>query len=259
MYEAARARVRDAAVRAASHPKITRRQDVMAPQGPYTPEQVNAEATREDYAAQRLAVFGDQNSLPEHGPARHLAVNINRALHDLMAKYEEMTVFGEDVAQKGGVYTVTKGLAKKFKGNRVFNTLLDETTIFGMAQGASYMGLLPFPEIQYLAYVHNAADQLRGEACSLQFFSNDKYRNPMVVRIASLAYQKGFGGHFHNDNSFAALRDIPGLIIACPSRGDDAAMMLRTCAALAKVNGRVVATWPCHLASREFTHPPRPI
>jgi 2-oxoisovalerate dehydrogenase E1 component len=63
----------------------------------------------------------------------------------------------------------------------------------------------------------------------------------MIVRIASLAYQKGFGGHFHNDNSTAALRDIPGLVIACPSRADDAAAMLRTCAAMAKVDGRVIA------------------
>jgi 2-oxoisovalerate dehydrogenase E1 component len=103
------------------------------------------------------------------------------------------------------------------------------------------MGMLPLPEIQYLAYYHNACDQIRGEACSLQFFSNDQYRNPMVVRIAGLGYQRGFGGHFHNDNSIAALRDIPGLVIGCPSRGDDAAMMLRTLAALAKVDGRVCA------------------
>jgi 2-oxoisovalerate dehydrogenase E1 component len=63
----------------------------------------------------------------------------------------------------------------------------------------------------------------------------------MVMRIAGLGYQKGFGGHFHNDNSVTALRDIPGLVIGCPSRGDDAAMMLRTLAALAKVDGRVTA------------------
>jgi 2-oxoisovalerate dehydrogenase E1 component len=168
-------------------------------------------------------------------------LQINRALHDLMIKYPEMTLFGEDVAKKGGVYTVTAGLAETFRGKRVFNTLLDETTILGMAQGAAYMGLLPFPEIQYLAYFHNACDQVRGEACSLQFFSNGQWANPMVIRIAGLAYQKGFGGHFHNDNSFAALRDIPGLVVACPSRGDDAAGMLRTAAALAKVSGRVVA------------------
>src|SRR5690606_20246067 len=170
-----------------------------------------------------------------------LALQINRALFDLMVKYPEMTLFGEDVAQKGGVYTVTTGLMKQFRGSRIYNTLLDEHTILRLAQGAAYCGLLPFPEIQYLAYFHNAADQIRGEAASLQFFSNGQYANPMVMRIASLGYQKGFGGHFHNDNSFTALRDIPGLVIACPSRGDDAAMMLRTCAALARVDGRVVA------------------
>ena len=61
----------------------------------------------------------------------------------------------------------------------------------------------------------------------------------MVVRIAGLGYQRGFGGHFHNDNSITALRDIPGLVVGCPSRGDDAVSMLRTLMALAKVDGRV--------------------
>ena len=121
----------------------------------------------------------------------------------------------------------------------MFNTLLDETMILGLAQGFANMGMLPMPEIQYLAYFHNACDQIRGEAASLQFFSNDQFRNPMVVRIAGLGYQKGFGGHFHNDNSIAALRDVPGLVVGCASRGDDAATMLRTLAALAEVDGRV--------------------
>jgi 2-oxoisovalerate dehydrogenase E1 component len=240
-YEAARAAARRAAAHAATRPKLTSAAQIMAPLAPYTPDAVQREAARADYETARQQVFGGDSGLPERAPPRHLALQINRALHDLMAKYPEMLLFGEDVAQKGGVYTVTSGLANTFKGNRVFNTLLDETTILGLAQGAGYMGLLPFPEIQYLAYFHNACDQIRGEACSLQYFSNDQYRNPMVIRIASLGYQKGFGGHFHNDNSFAALRDIPGLVIACPSRGDDAAMMLRTCAALARVDGRVVA------------------
>jgi 2-oxoisovalerate dehydrogenase E1 component len=61
----------------------------------------------------------------------------------------------------------------------------------------------------------------------------------MVVRIAGLAYQKGFGGHFHNDNSLAALRDVPGLIVACPSNGRDAVGMLRSCVAAAREEGRV--------------------
>ncbi|MFW5969049.1 MAG: thiamine pyrophosphate-dependent enzyme [Halofilum sp. (in: g-proteobacteria)] len=240
-YEAARERVHEAAVRAAQRPRLQSRAEVMAPLARYTPARVRAEAERDDYGPARTAVFGGTDKLPENLPPRHLAIQIGRALRDLLAKHDGAIAFGEDIAAKGGVYTVTSGLADTFPPHRVFNTLLDETTILGLAQGAGLMGLLPIPEIQYLAYVHNAADQLRGEACSLQFFSDGRYANPMLVRIAGLAYQKGFGGHFHNDNALAALRDIPGLIIACPSRGDDAASMLRTCAALCRVDGRVVA------------------
>ncbi|WP_454831217.1 thiamine pyrophosphate-dependent enzyme [Pseudoxanthomonas wuyuanensis] len=238
-YEAIRKRCFAAAEEADRRPKITRLEDVVAPLAPYSPDAVMAEAARAAPQDKRIAVFGNQDKLPEKLPPRHLAIQINNALHDLFCKYPEALLFGEDVAQKGGVYTVTKGLQKAFKGSRVFNTLLDETMILGLAQGYANLGMLPVPEIQYLAYFHNACDQIRGEAASLQFFSNDQYRNPMVVRIAGLGYQRGFGGHFHNDNSIAALRDIPGLVVGCPSRGDDAASMLRTLTALAKIDGRV--------------------
>jgi 2-oxoisovalerate dehydrogenase E1 component len=241
LYEETRKKCFAAAEDADRRPRLSSLEDVMAPLAPYHEDQVQAEATRFDYADKRLQVFGGEAKLPENQAPKHLAIQINQALHDLFAKYPEALLFGEDVAQKGGVYTVTKGLQKAFKGARVFNTLLDETMILGLAQGYANMGMLPFPEIQYLAYFHNACDQIRGEASSLQFFSNGQYRNPMVMRIASLGYQRGFGGHFHNDNSITALRDIPGLVVGCPSRGDDAAMMLRTLAALAKVDGRVCA------------------
>ena len=240
-YETVRKECFDKAEAAGARPKLDSLDDVMAPLAPYHADAVDAEARRTVDAAARDKVFGGGKKLPEHQPPRHLAIQINQALHDLMLKYPESLLFGEDVAQKGGVYTVTRGLNKTFRGARVFNTLLDETTILGLAQGYANMGFLPLPEIQYLAYFHNACDQIRGEAASLQFFSNDQYRNPMLMRIASLGYQKGFGGHFHNDNSIAALRDIPGLVAGCPSRGDDAVEMLRTLAALAKVDGRVCA------------------
>jgi 2-oxoisovalerate dehydrogenase E1 component len=239
LYEQTRKRCFAAAEAADQRPRLTELADVIAPLAPYTPDKVQAEASRSDYSERRLQVFGSDAALPENQPPKHLAVQINQALHDLFAKYPETLLFGEDVAQKGGVYTVTKGLQKAFGPRRVFNTLLDETMILGMAQGFANMGMLPLPEIQYLAYLHNAIDQVRGEACSLQFFSNDQYRNPMLIRIAGLGYQKGFGGHFHNDNSITAIRDIPGLVVGCASRGDDAVAMLRTLAALAKVDGRV--------------------
>jgi 2-oxoisovalerate dehydrogenase E1 component len=73
----------------------------------------------------------------------------------------------------------------------------------------------------------------------LAFFSNGQYHNGLVVRVAGYGYQEGFGGHFHNDDAIAVLRDIPGLVVASPSRPDDAAAMLATCVAAAEVDGTV--------------------
>ncbi|MEZ5978629.1 MAG: thiamine pyrophosphate-dependent enzyme [Planctomycetota bacterium] len=237
-----RERVAAAALEAAERPKLASREEIVAPLAPYREDACRAVArTSRASAEKRAEIFGDK--LPEERTSptqRTLAAHVNAALHDVLAAHPHAIAFGEDVGKKGGVYGVTKGLQATFGPSRVFDTLLDETSILGVAQGAAHLGLLPIPEIQYLAYLHNAIDQIRGEACSLAFFSKGSYTNPMVVRIAGLAYQKGFGGHFHNDNSIGALREIPGLAIAVPSRGDDAVKLLRGAVAMAEADGRVV-------------------
>jgi 2-oxoisovalerate dehydrogenase E1 component len=236
-YEALRARVRMIADEAVTHRHLASRAEVTGPLSPRHPDQVERQAAAAGSPAARAAAFGRR--LPEQAGPLTLADAINRTLADALVAYPELMVFGEDVGRKGGVYGVTRGLARRFGAGRVFDTLLDEQAILGLGLGAGLSGLLPVPEIQYLAYLHNAEDQLRGEAASLQFFSTGQYRNPMVVRVAGLAYQKGFGGHFHNDNAVGVLRDIPGLVVAVPSRARDAAPMLRTCLAAARVDGTV--------------------
>jgi len=170
----------------------------------------------------------------------NMAQAINQALVEILTQYPQVLVFGEDVAKKGGVYRVTADLQARFGKLRVFDTLLDEQTILGTAIGLAHNGFLPIPEIQFLAYTHNAADQIRAEAATLSFFSNGQYTNPMVIRIAGLGYQKGFGGHFHNDNAIAFLREVPGLMIACPSTPQDAGILLKECVRLAYEEQRVV-------------------
>jgi 2-oxoisovalerate dehydrogenase E1 component len=236
-YQESRERVLALAAEVAGAPKLSSAGQVMAPLAPRHPEAVAARAVVAAPRPQRELAFGGRP--PETAGPLTLAQAINAALTDALAARPHMLVFGEDVARKGGVYGVTRGLLGRFGAARVFDTLLDEQSVLGLALGAALAGLLPVPEIQYLAYLHNAADQLRGEAATLQFFSQGAYRNPVVVRIAGYAYQEGFGGHFHNDNSVAALRDIPGLIVASPARPDDAAAMLRTCLAAAEEDGSV--------------------
>ena len=236
-YERIAARVGAISSEVVKEPKLT---DVAAITAPLAwPSDVAAEAARFPEPEMRSRAF--EGRLPEESGPLTLAQSINAALTDSLLARPDAFVFGEDVGRKGGVYGVTRGLAHRFKSTRVFDTLLDEQSVLGMALGFGVSGLLPVPEIQYLAYLHNAEDQLRGEAASLRFFSNDTYRNPMVVRVPGLGYQKGFGGHFHNDNSLAVLRDIPGLMIAVPSRADDAAVLLRSCLAAAATDGTVSA------------------
>ncbi|MFD4458000.1 thiamine pyrophosphate-dependent enzyme [Nocardia sp. NPDC058480] len=236
---------------APTHPRAIR-DDVTRPGPRVPPVQAPADELRRESAPRPP----EPSKMADHTPRMTLAQAINHTLGELLARDPDVLVFGEDVGRKGGVYGVTKGLRKRFGARRVFDTLLDEQSILGTALGTGLAGFIPIPEVQYLAYVHNAADQIRGEAATLQFFSNGRYRNPMVLRIAGLAYQKGFGGHFHNDDSLAALRDIPGVVVAVPARADDAAAMLRTCVSAARVDGRVcVFVEPIALYHTRDLHP----
>ena len=235
-YDEITERLSRLAQEATRRPKLTSAAEVVRPLFFHDAAAVAAGIAIPDDAA-RDHVLGERPEASDR--PRHLAFQLNRALGETLLAVPEAILFGEDVARKGGVYNVTTELYRKFGAGRVFNTLLDETTILGLAMGAAHVGLLPLPEIQYLAYLINAIDQLRGEAASLQYFSDDQFRNGMVVRIAGLAYQKGFGGHFHNDNGIAAVREIPGILLGVPARGRDGVRMLRTMVAAARTQGRV--------------------
>jgi 2-oxoisovalerate dehydrogenase E1 component len=237
LYESKRNQVSELIVQLGSPRQLTDAAEVIRPLAPRDPLAVAELAGRTATVEERHRMMGSR--LPENEGPLTLAQSINRTLRDILSAYPEAIVFGEDVAVKGGVYGVTRGLLRRAGAGRVFDTLLDEQTILGLAAGGSLAGLLPIAEIQYLAYFHNAADQIRGEAASLQFFANGQFRNPMIVRIPGLAYQEGFGGHFHNDNGLAALRDIPGIVVACLSHPVDAPEILRSCMASAVANGSV--------------------
>ena len=235
LYQTTAKRVEQVADRAANRPRLSSAEDVL--------DSLIPDSRDNGYLV--LVAQTEREQLFRHDKhnitkPQHMAKLINWTLLDAMAEQQNIIMLGEDIGKKGGVYNVTSKLIDRFGKNRVMNTLLDEQSILGGAIGLAHNGFLPMPEIQFLAYVHNAEDQIRGEAATLPFFSNKQYTNPMVIRVAGLAYQKGFGGHFHNDNSFAVFRDIPGVIIACPSNGADAVNMLRSAIKLAQEQQRVV-------------------
>ncbi|HEX8483448.1 MAG TPA: thiamine pyrophosphate-dependent enzyme [Allosphingosinicella sp.] len=235
IYNESEATLGRIAEQAITRPKLTTSKEVMATIVP--PRRAAARANTPT-PEQREALFARDKSMIDK--PQHMARLLSWALADLMLAYPRIIVAGEDVGPKGGVYNVTAKLHERFGSCRVINTLLDEQSILGLGIGAAHNDLLAITEIQFLAYVHNAEDQIRGEAATLSFFSNGQYTNPTIIRVAGLGYQKGFGGHFHNDNSLAIFRDIPGLVLACPSNGADAVEMLRECVRLALEEQRVI-------------------
>jgi 2-oxoisovalerate dehydrogenase E1 component len=235
IYNESEARVARIGEQAIARPKLTTSRAVMASLLPPKRTPVLANMPTPE---QRESLFERDRTMMDK--PQHMARLLSWTLADLMLANPGIIVAGEDVGPKGGVYNVTAKLHERFGSCRVINTLLDEQSILGLGIGAAHNDLLAITEIQFLAYVHNAEDQIRGEAATLSFFSSGQYANPTIIRIPGLGYQKGFGGHFHNDNSLAVFRDIPGLVLACPSNGADAVEMLRECVRLALEEQRVI-------------------
>ncbi|MDQ3157111.1 MAG: thiamine pyrophosphate-dependent enzyme, partial [Actinomycetota bacterium] len=172
-YEATREQVMAEAQGICSAERLTTPSAVMEPLTRTHPEAVRDASVVAPRQEDRRIV----KKAPEDQGPLTLAQSINAALGDVLATWPQSILFGEDIALKGGVYGVTRGLTKRFGVERVFDTILDEQTILGTALGAAVSGLLPIAEIQYLAYLHNAEDQLRGEAATIQYFSQGAYRN----------------------------------------------------------------------------------
>ncbi|MFM1993355.1 MAG: hypothetical protein RL537_44, partial [Actinomycetota bacterium] len=89
-----------------------------------------------------------------------IAKAINLGLQRAMQKDNKVLMFGEDVAELGGVFRVTEGLLDEFGPNRIFNTPIAESGIVGTAIGLAMRGYKPVTEIQFDGFIYPAFDQI---------------------------------------------------------------------------------------------------
>ena len=148
---------------------------------------------------------------------------IRQALFDEMARDERVYVLGEDVGVYGGAFKVTDGLLERFGEQRVIDTPISETAIVGSAIGASYMGMRPVAEIQFIDFIACCFDMLTN------FAATSRYRNgagvPIVVR-GPCGGGVG-GGPFHSLNPESFFLNTPGLKMVEPSTAYDAKGLLK--------------------------------
>lgn len=159
------------------------------------------------------------------GETLNMITSINRTLHELFEEYDDVSTFGEDVADpKGGVFKATVGLTDKFGADRAFNTPLAEALIVGVGIGIGAAGGRPIAEIQFADFIHPAFDQIVSEVARLHYRTNGGWASPLVIRTP---YGGGIHGSLYHSQSIEAFyAHVPGLKVVVPSTPADAKGLL---------------------------------
>lgn len=184
-----------------------------------------------DPAEAELHVYSSQerkeaeSGLPEQAEWT-MAAAVTETLRDLLAKYERVMVFGQDVEDpKGGVFGLTKGLSSAFPG-RVVNSPLAEATIAGAACGMALAGYRPIFELQFIDFSGPAFQQLAHQIATLRWRSAGAFRCPLVILAPCGGYLPA-GGPWHSQTGEGWFAHAPGLQIVTPSDPEDAAALVR--------------------------------
>ncbi len=148
------------------------------------------------------------------------------ALIQEMQRDERVVVYGEDVADYGGAFKVTKGLLEAFGRRRVFNAPISEACIVGSGVGASMTGMRPVVELMYSDFEFQAGDQLFNQAAKWHYMSGGQTTVPLVIR-SSVGAGKGYGGQ-HSQALEAHATHTPGLYVIAPSTPYDAKGLLKS-------------------------------
>lgn len=144
---------------------------------------------------------------------------INEALHEELARDESVLLYGEDVADYGGLYQATVGLQDAFGEERVFDTPLSETTLGGTAVGAALSGARPVVEIMFGDFLALISDHIVNYAAKMHFNYGDGTSVPLVFRTTYGAGSQ-FGLH-HSQSPVAWYQNVPGIKIVAPASPHD--------------------------------------
>jgi|TARA_B110000037_G_scaffold220012_1_gene286590 2-oxoisovalerate dehydrogenase E1 component len=143
---------------------------------------------------------------------------INRALAKILEDSPESIIMGQDIADYGGPFKVTKGLFPKHGRSRVINTPICESAMVGYATGQAVNGHRPIVEFQFADFATDATTQITLNAGTYHFRSGAKA--PLVFRFpcgGGLTF-----GSFHSQDLEALYLHIPGTKFLYPSTPQDA-------------------------------------
>ncbi len=151
---------------------------------------------------------------------------VAEALIEEMVNDQRVILYGEDVADYGGAFQVTRGIIDVFGRDRCFNAPISESAIIGVAVGAAAAGLRPVCELMYIDFILMAMDQVGNQAAKNRYMFGGKAEIPMVIRT-TVGGGKGYAGQ-HSQSLEAVCTMVPGLKVVAPSTAYDAKGLLKS-------------------------------
>jgi len=152
---------------------------------------------------------------------------IKEAVIEEMLRDSRVLFYGEDVAEYGGAFKLSKGLLEMFGRARVFNAPISEAAICGTAVGAAMIGLRPVVELMYMDFLLMSGDQVGNQASKWHYMSGAQVEVPMVLRV-SVGAGKGYGGQ-HSQTLESTVVHVPGMYVVYPSTAYDAKGLMKSC------------------------------
>ncbi len=151
---------------------------------------------------------------------------ITQAIDEEMARNPDVFLIGEDVAESGGAFGLTRGLLARYGDRRVRDTPISEEAIVGLGVGAAALGLRPIVEIMFMDFMYLAMDQIANHAAKMRYMYGGQVQIPLVVRTLSGG---GFRAGMHHSQSLESLfGHIPGLKVVMPSDAYEAKGLLKS-------------------------------
>ena len=134
---------------------------------------------------------------------------------------ENVYIYGQDVANFGGAFKATKGLADRFPG-RVIDAPISEDAIIGSAVGAAIEGMRPIVEMQFADFSSIGFNQIINQGAT--HYWRTGVPCPMTIRLPSGGTEGS--GPFHSQSMESIYSHYPGLIVMTPATVEDAYGML---------------------------------
>jgi 2-oxoisovalerate dehydrogenase E1 component len=187
-----------------------------------------------DAATEAAAVFAPTPDLPALEPSggeteqpqteKRYIDALTDGLRDAMKADDSVLLFGQDVAEYGGVFKVTQGFLDEFGPDRIKNTPIIESGVLGLALGLGIEGFKPVVEIQYADFITCGFNQIANNLATTHY----RWGQPANVTIRA-PFGGGIGaGPFHSQSPEAWFCHVPGLKVVVPATPADAKGLIRS-------------------------------